>query len=574
MNRKNFISLIIAGGGVISSVPGQCLPIFNQPATDSSKELNGNEAFGTDLIIAGGGLGGCAAALAALRNNLKVILTEETDWIGGQLTQQGVPPDENPWIETYGGTELYREFRQAIRNYYVRNYPLTETAKANKLLNPGDGSVSRLCHEPRVALAVLHEMFAPYIGSGKLTLLTEHKVTDAEISGDRVKALQATNLRTGDRIVLEAPYFIDATELGDLLPLTGTEFITGTESQKDTKELHAPENADPENNQAFTVCFAIDYDPDKNHVIEKPAEYDFWRNFKPELKPAWPGSLLDFTYPEPSTLKPETLGFHPGGISTAPLLNLWNYRRIINKNNFSKDFYTSDITIVNWPQNDYMAGNLIGVGEKEFKKQVNHAKQLSLSLLYWLQTEAPRPDGGKGWSGLRLRKDIMGTDDGLAKYPYIRESRRIKALFTILEEHVGKENRALITGKHDGNKAFDFYDSVGIGSYNIDLHPSNKGCNYIDIPSLPFQIPLGALLPVRMQNLLPANKNIGTTHITNGCYRLHPVEWNIGESAGMLVAFALNRKVLPREVREKEALLEEFTNLIRTQGIRTQWPIV
>jgi hypothetical protein len=74
-----------------------------------------------------------------------------------------------------------------------------------------------------------------------------------------------------------------------------------------------------------------------------------------------------------------------------------------------------------------------------------------------------------------------------------------------------------------------------------------------------------------MRNLIPANKNIGTTHITNGCYRLHPVEWNIGESAGMLVAFALNKKILPHEVREKEALLEEFINLVRSQGIRTNW---
>ena len=48
----------------------------------------------TDLVILGGGLGGVATALAACRNGLQVILTEETDWIGGQLTQQAVPPDE------------------------------------------------------------------------------------------------------------------------------------------------------------------------------------------------------------------------------------------------------------------------------------------------------------------------------------------------------------------------------------------------------------------------------------------------------------------------------------------------
>jgi hypothetical protein len=145
-------------------------------------------------------------------------------------------------------------------------------------------------------------------------------------------------------------------------------------------------------------------------------------------------------------------------------------------------------------------------------------------------------------------------------------------MFTVREEHVGAANRALVTGKESGNMAADFYDSVGVGYYHIDLHPSSKGNNYIDFASLPFQIPLGALLPVRMENLLPANKNIGTTHITNGCYRLHPVEWGIGESVGLLVVYALKKKLIPREVREKVNILEDFQNFIRSQGIETQWP--
>jgi NADPH-dependent 2,4-dienoyl-CoA reductase/sulfur reductase-like enzyme len=48
-----------------------------------------------DVAVIGGGVGGCAAALAAARNGMRVILTEETDWVGGQLTSQAVPPDEH-----------------------------------------------------------------------------------------------------------------------------------------------------------------------------------------------------------------------------------------------------------------------------------------------------------------------------------------------------------------------------------------------------------------------------------------------------------------------------------------------
>lgn len=572
MNRRNFIELVTAGSGAIATAPLLGIPGFAQGATTRKHVLEGQHELAADVVIAGGGLGGCAAAMAALRNGLTVILTEETDWIGGQLTQQGVPPDEHQWIETHGATQLYRDFRQAVRQYYKQNYPMTDEARQRENLNPGDGTVSRLCHEPRVALAVLHNMLAPYISARKLVLLLEHRITGADVTGDKVRALQAVSSRSGHKIVLAAPYFVDATETGELLPLTGTEYVTGAESKAQTNELHAADRHRPDNNQAFTVCFAMDYMPGVNNTIDKPREYDFWRNYVPELTPPWSGKLLALSYSNPSTLVPKALGFHPEGISTGDKLNLWNYRRIINKNNFKSGMYPGDITIVNWPQNDYLLGNIIDVSEKEFKKHVERGKQLSLSLLYWLQTEAPRPDGGQGWPGLRLRGDIMGTEDGLAKYPYIRESRRIKAEFTVLEEHVGAANRAMITGKKTGNTAADFYDSVGIGYYHIDLHPSSGGDNYIDFGSLPFQIPLGALLPRRMENLLPANKNIGTTHITNGCYRLHPVEWSIGESVGLLVKYALDKKVIPRAVREKQPMLEDFQRLVRAQGIETQWP--
>ncbi|MBE9463785.1 FAD-dependent oxidoreductase [Dyadobacter subterraneus] len=568
MNRRNFIENITLTGTAIAAATGFASA---QPQVEGMKSTAQKTDIQADVVIAGGGLGGCACAFAALRNGLSVIMTEQTDWIGGQLSQQGVPPDEHDWIETHGATGLYRDFRNAIRQYYIRNYPLTESAKTRKNLNPGDGSVSKLCHEPRVAVAVLQEMFAPYISAGKLTLLLEHKIKAAVVDGNQVRALNAIDLKTSSEFVLTAPYFVDATEMGELLPMTGTEFVTGAESKSETQELHAPEKANPNNNQAFTVCFAIDYVPGENHVIEKPRDYDFWRNFAPKMTKPWSGKLLDLSYSNPKTLEPKLLGFHPEGIMMGQTLNLWNYRRIINKQNFKSGFYRGDITIVNWPQNDYFLGNLIGASEKDFKKHFEAGKQLSLSLLYWLQTQAPRPDGGKGWPGIRLRKDIMGTQDGMAKYPYIRESRRIKAVFTVKEEHVGAENRALITGKKD-NAAAEFYDSVGVGYYHIDLHPSTEADNYIDFGSLPFQIPLGALLPRRMENILPANKNIGTTHITNGCYRLHPVEWSIGESVGMLIKYSLEKKMIPKAVREKESALKEFQSFIRTQGIETQWP--
>ncbi|HMC65056.1 MAG TPA: FAD-dependent oxidoreductase [Gemmataceae bacterium] len=525
-----------------------------------------------DVAIVGGGVGGCAAALAAARAGCHVILTEETDWIGGQLTAQAVPPDEHVWIESFGCTRLYRQFRNGVRSYYRGHYPLTAEARAAEHLNPGNGSVSRLCHEPRVALAVLHEMLAPYLSSRRVLLLHNHKAVAADIAGDSVRSVTVRNRHTGRETVLHASYFLDATELGELLPLTKTEYVTGFESQKETGEPHAPAVAQPRNEQAFTFCFAMDYCDGEDHIIEKPTEYNFWRRYVPKLKPAWPGPLLSWRASHPYTLKERELHFDPLRPGASGL-NLWLYRRILDRGNFAEAAHLHDITLVNWPQNDYWLGPLCDVSAEAAAKHLQRAKQLSLSLLYWMQTEAPRSDGKTGWKGLRLREDVVGTTDGLAKYPYIRESRRIKAEFTVLEQHVGTDARRRLMGrKQEALTAERFSDSVGVGSYRIDLHPSTDGDNYIDISSLPFQIPLGALLPRRVENLLPACKNLGVTHITNGCYRLHPVEWNIGESAGELAAFCTKRKEPPRQVRKNKRLLEEFQRMLGTQGVELEWP--
>ena len=314
--------------------------------------------------------------------------------------------------------------------------------------------------------------------------------------------------------------------------------------------------------QAPTWCFAMDYQSGEDHTIERPESYSYWRDYIPPIHPPWPGKLFSLTYSDPITLEPRTASFDPRpGVETRNF-NLWTYRRLIDPSLFVPRTYSGGISLVNWPQNDYINGNLFGNSEAEIHRQAAH--DLSLSFFYWLQTEVPREDGGQGWPGLRLRGDILGTLDGLAKAPYLRESRRIQSEFTVTEAHVGKDARV------GTDRAEHFYDSIGVGSYRIDLHPSTGGDNYIDVASLPFEIPLGALIPVRMENLLPAAKNIGVTHITCGCYRLHPVEWNIGEAAGALAAWSIAKSTTPRGIRASR--LSEFQDVLTTQGVQIRWP--
>jgi hypothetical protein len=510
-----------------------------------------------DVVIVGGGLGGVAAALAAASMGREVVLTEETDWLGGQLTAQGVPPDEHAWIEGPWSSESYRKLRRKIRDYYRRNYPLTDAARTDETLNPGRGWVSRLCHEPAVAVAVLGEMLAPYLSTGRIRPLMRHQPTEVHTAGDKVEAVVVRSLETGNETTLRGTYVVDATELGDLLELGNVEHVIGAESQDHTQEPHAvPGPPNPLDQQAITWCFALEHRPGEDHTIDKPASYDFWRTYQADFLP---DPQLSFADVNPETLIPRVMPLFVEPTGTEIPISRWCYRRIRSADQFG-DPITTDVSLVNWPQIDYWLEPLLGVDQETRQRALDGSRELSLSYLYWMQTEA-------GYPSLRLCPEVVGTADGFAKAAYIRESRRILAEFTVTEQHIGAEARTGMGGPEQ------FADSVGIGAYRIDLHPSTAGRTFVDVDSHPFQIPLGALIPQRADNLLPANKNIGTTHITNGCYRLHPVEWAIGEAVGALLAFCLNDSHTPRAVRADATLLADYQRLLTERfGVPLAWP--
>jgi hypothetical protein len=516
-----------------------------------------------DIIVIGGGLGGVSATLAAARLGARVVLVEELDWLGGQLTSQAVPPDEYPWIECLTASQSYAAFRRGIREYYRRHLPLTVEARGKLCLNPGQGNVSTLCHEPWVAVKVIDELLEPHVSAGRVTVLRQHRLIEVQTSGDRIAAVHVEDLMYGRRRVLTAPMFIDATEIGDVLELAQVEHVVGAESQAQTQELHALAEADPLDQQAITWCFAADFLPGEDHTIDKPTDYDRFKTLQLEC---WPGPQFSWTLSDFVTHQPRERPLFVGPTDAESLYDLWHARRIAYRKHFEPGSYASDITLANWPQMDYWEKPIVGVSREAQAQALEEARQFSLSFFYWIQTDAPRHDGGYGYRGLRLRGDVLGTADGLAKQAYYREGRRIQAEFTVLEQHIGVKARP-------GREAAErFADSVGIGAYRIDLHPSTRGRNTVDIDSFPFQIPLGALLPVRVDNLLPACKNLGTTRITNGAYREHATEWSIGEASGTLAAFALARKQPARAVRTDATLLAEFQRTLEGQGVLVAWP--
>ncbi|MFC7406922.1 FAD-dependent oxidoreductase [Georgenia alba] len=527
----------------------------------------------TDIAVIGGGLGGVSAALAALESGQRVVMTEPTRWLGGQLTSQLVPTDEHLFIEKDGANRSYRAFRDGLRGLYRTRFPLTDAARDDPHLNPGAAWVSPISVDPRVAVTLIEELLLPYVSAGRLTVLRETAPQVVETDGDRVTGVRVVSA-DGASTDISAAYVLDATELGDVLELGGIEFVAGRESQQMTGEPSAAETADPTDMQCVTWCFAMEHLAGEDHTIDRPADYEHYRDWHPHqldgrrlmgwedgLDPSGrPRRVWQMT-PNPDD---DPSAVDPDHRNMGPTPELWTYRRVAARRQFRDGFYPSDITIVNWPMNDYAGGALFGVPDAA--EHWVRAKELSRSLLYWLQTDAPRPDGGTGWPGLRLRADVAGTDDGFAMHPYIRESRRIVARKTVVEQEVSLTLRG-------ERGAARYPDTVGVGHYFwIDRHASTVSGRHPGDRPQPFEIPLGALVPQRVRNLLPACKNIGTTQITNGCYRLHPVEWSVGEAAGTLAAFCLERGTEPHAVHAEPALLEEFQSLLARRGVQLRWP--
>lgn len=113
-------------------------------------------------------------------------------------------------------------------------------------------------------------MLAPYIHSGRLTILTNHKLHAVRMAGDNVLSITVEDQKHHDFHELVAPYFLDATECGDVLPQAGVEYVLGAESVDQTGEPNAVVGPpQPNDIQAFTYCFAMDYLEEK--IIQLPS---------------------------------------------------------------------------------------------------------------------------------------------------------------------------------------------------------------------------------------------------------------------------------------------------------------
>jgi len=505
-------------------------------------------AYNYDVVIVGASFGGVAAALAAASDpKVHVALLEASQWVGGQATAQGVTRWDEAGMdlmETTGSTNSYRNLRHLIRAWYRSNATLSSYGANAQYLNPGMAQTNYpFAPDPGVARNILLSLIGDL--SGTLDLRLGTTVTAVSVQNGSVNSITTSS---GDTYM--ARVYLDATDLGDLLPLAGIAWKIGAEAQSDTSEPGAPPDAHPEWIQPVTVPIALEHRPDgENHVLPKPANYDdiaAKQNFR-----VVDGDISG------------VFSVLPGGEET-----LFGYRQFLDSRNFNDSNYQYDRTTLNVGSNDYQDATLPTGDPNRDAAVYQGACDVSVAFAYWLQTQCPRDDkSGQGYPNLAVCTDTFGTANGCAPQAYIRESRRIDAQTRIIQQDIDASSFPSGTPR-----ARNYADSCGIGWYGIDVHAaSGPGTPWAGFSTLHFQVPLGALLPKELNNFVAACKNIGTTHLTSGAYRVHPVEWAIGEAAGVLAAFCTTQQVAPQDVWSQADRCASYQYRLLARGVPIFW---
>lgn len=566
------------------------------------------EIWDCEVIIVGGSLGGVAAAAQTMTAGVRTCLIELTPWLGGQISSQGVSAVDESWPmrEQNNFSPSWIQFKRRIESQPVH---LPELDRRGTVADFNRCWVGSLCFSPRVGAQVAEDLLQQAQSSApgsRWRTSTAFKGAEFNEDGTQITAIYGVqrlprdpDYRPSGRlsrefhrwyewsddpvfdkipIKMQAPaggslIVIDATDTAELVGWAGVPHRLGSESRETTGEIHAAQADNPDCTQAFTFPFVLAIAADQGRSLEVLAQLqtgltkaEHRREFDLEGFPMFRGKSF----------------FH--------------YRRILSLSG-NDPFYgvpaVGDWSMINWNRgNDWGLMNpplLMTQAQIEASHQrqnwqggmhfnaLKDAENHALLFAEWLIQTQSQPE--YPLSLLMGPESPMATESGLSLYPYIREGRRIlgraaygESDFQIREQDI----RIGTTGRRDLQPR-----AVAVTHYAIDMH----GCRYRnwepsysansapvnEFSVYPIFIPLEALIPQRLDNLLIGGKGIAVTHIVNAATRTHYGEWGIGSAAGVIAAYSLSQPqpLPPPQISAMQ--WRELRQTLENRGIRLNW---
>lgn len=443
-----------------------------------------------DIVIVGGGTSGVVSAIQSSRMGSKTLLIEESNWLGGMLTSAGVSAMD-------GNYKLPSGFLKEFRDSLVSHYGHLDSLKT--------GWVSNTMFEPSIGNQILKDI----VNSQKNLTIKYNSVVDKVYKNEKF----VVKIKGGNSY--ESRVLIDATELGDIIPMLNLPYSIGMDSNKKFKEDIAPSRANNIIQDLTYVMILKDYQ--KDMTIDKPKNYD--RN--------------------------EFICSFDSGECAQNDKKLWSKDKLISYGKLPNNKY-----MINWPinGNDYYT-NSIEMSIKDRLLNYEKAKQKSLRFLYFIQTEM-------NYNNLSIDYDEYQTKDGFPLIPYHRESRRSDGMVTLTLND--------IKSPYSNNNPI-YRTGIAVGDYPVDHHHGAYE-NYINLPKLDFypvpsySVPIGSLIPKGIDNFIIAEKSISVSNLVNGTTRLQPVVMQIGQAAGILAHLSIKNNQSIKYVNIREVQSEILKN--------------
>ena len=431
-------------------------------------------------------------------------------------------------------------------------------------------------------------------------------------------------------------YVVDATETGEVIVLADVPYQLGLDYRSHVNPSSPVVSQDPFCTQGFTYTFAMEQteEPQSQTMPSYYPEYEPYFSYE---RPRGNINYFDFVFtyrriwaPRP---RPQEKVFgvskpKPGDISMQNWTWGNDYRPGTDQDNliFSHEQLKA--------QGQLEPGGWMGGLRTE---TLRRGEENAYSYYHWLVAGETDSQLGEGIKQLHPNHRFlsgfetpMGTAHGLSKHPYMREARRIIGRpsygfangFMINEIDISKADfrdeyysntlpermfsrlwwalagleatRAIETRTPPEEiarrtRSTIYPDSVGIAQYAIDFHPcmtlsppeapgntERDGVRRAHGQAYPGQIPLRAMIPQKIDNLLVAGKSIATSTIAAAAYRVHSFEWSVGAAAGTTIDFALSQGILPQalvdDLPRQEPMLEELRKQLHRNDNPTAFP--